>query len=94
MNSIQIKLSPIFLDVYDFWDRFDIMEGSFRTRIISVAYKKGDKKDIPNYRLISLLNLDYKMNPRLLKNCMQKTLDAIVGETQVAAITKRISHDG
>ena len=64
------ELSPILLDVYDSWDKLRTMEGSSRTRIISVVYKKSYKKDIPNYRLISPVNLDYNIKPTLLKNRM------------------------
>ena len=38
--------------------------------------EKGDKK-IANYRLTSLLNLDYQIYTTYLKNYMQKTLDPI-----------------
>ena len=59
---------------------------SSRTGIISVIYPKGDRKDIANYRPISLLNLDYKIFTAILKNRMQQTLDNIIDENQTAAI--------
>ena len=65
------------------------MDVTFRTGIISAIFKKGDKKNIENYRAILLLNLVYKISTTILKNQMQKTLDIIIGENQSAAIKNR-----
>ena len=63
-----------------------------RTGIISVIYKKGDKKDIVNYRPISLLNLGCKIYNTILKTRMQETLDKIIGENQTAIENRTILH--
>ena len=68
------ELTPTLLDVYNSWRKLGIMGISSRTSIISVTYKTGVKKDIANYRPISLLNLYYKICTTILKNRMQQTL--------------------
>ena len=44
------ELAPVILDVYDSWGKLGTMGVTSRTGIISAKYKKGDKKDIENYR--------------------------------------------
>ena len=54
---LQNKLAPVFLDVYDYWGKLGTMGVTCRTGIIFVIYRKGDEKDIKNYRPISPLKL-------------------------------------
>ena len=63
---------------------------SSRREIISVIYKKGDKKDNADYKPISLLNLDYKIYTKIFKNCKWKTLHAVIHENKFAAIKNRV----
>ena len=62
---------------------------SSRTEVKPLIYRKGDKKDIANYRSTSLLNLHYINYTAIVKNCMQETLDGIIGENKSTAIEKR-----
>ena len=68
----------------------DTVSVSSRGEIIPVIYKKGDKKDIADYKPISLLNLDYKIYTKIFKNCMRKTLHVMIRENKFAAIKNRV----
>ena len=82
-------MAPILLEVYNSRKQIGTIGISSRTGIISVIYKKGNKKDMANYRPISLLNLDHKSFTTILKNRMQTTLDDFIGSNQTAAIKNR-----
>ena len=51
------ELAPVILDVYDPWGKFGTMPVTSRTEIISVIYKKSDKKYIANYYFTFKLRL-------------------------------------
>ena len=55
------------LDVYDSWGKLGTISVTSRTGIISATYKKGDKRDIENYKPTSFLNLHYKIYTTILK---------------------------
>ena len=61
------ELAPVLLDVYDSWVKLGTISVTSRTEIISATYKKGDKRDIENYRPTSFLNLYYKIYTTILK---------------------------
>ena len=65
------KLAPVLLDVYDSWGKLGTIIVTSRTGIRYATYKKGDKRDIENYRLTSFLNLYYKIYTIILKGYLQ-----------------------
>ena len=61
------ELVPVLLDVYDSWGKLRTISVTSRAGIISAIYKKGDKRNIENYRPISFSNLYYKISTTILK---------------------------
>lgn len=52
-------------------------------------YKKKDRADIANYRLITVLNLDYKIFTRALQNKLAKAVPAVIHENQAGFMSGR-----
>lgn len=70
------------------------VSASMKKGIITLLYKKkGDQRDIRNWRPISLLNSDYKIFAKLLADRMRRVVGSIIGEWQVCAVPGRRISD-
>ena len=65
------------------------LPSSAKHAILSLIYKKGDRKLLTNYRPISLTNADYKIIAFVLANRVQKVLSVIIDQDQSGYIKGR-----
>ena len=70
---------------------YDIGElpSSQRECIIRLFYKKDDKRNLKNWRPISLLNVDYKLCAKALSVRLKKVLPEIIHENQSCSVPNR-----
>ena len=61
-----------------------------RSGTIVVLYKKGDPREIRNYRPITLLNVDYKIYAKLLVERMKFALEYVVSPEQLGFVPGRV----
>ena len=61
--------------------------------IMSLIHKKGDKKNLKNYRPISLTNSDYKIIAFIFAKRLQKVIDKLISKYQSAYIKGRYIGD-
>ena len=66
-----------------------VMSKSMQTAVLALLYKKGDKKDLNNWRPISLLCADYKIIAKALSMRLQKLLHVLVSPDQTCGIPSR-----
>ena len=59
-----------------------------------LLYKRGDRRDLANWRPISLLNADYKIITKALANRLKLVLPNIIHENQSCCILRRSISDG
>ena len=58
--------------------------------IIKVLYKKGDPREVRNYRPLTMLNTDYKILTKLLALRIAGVLDSIVSAPQLGFVPGRV----
>ena len=62
---------------------------SMEKSVLSLIYKKNDKKCFNNYRPINITNTDYKILAFVLARRVQKVLRKIISQDQTAYIKGR-----
>ena len=62
---------------------------SMKTSNTRVIFKKGDRKDLKNWRPISLLNVDYKICSKVLSLRLSKVLEFIADPDQTCSVPGR-----
>jgi len=68
-DGLPLEFYETFLDilvedllvVFNDFDNSDLLPDSFRTGIVALLYKKGEKEDLQNWHPITLLNVDCKV---------------------------------
>lgn len=62
---------------------------SMREGIISLVHKKGDPKDLSNYRPITMLCVDYKIISKVITNRLTNVMPHLVGNDQTCGMRGR-----
>lgn len=84
------KLTPLLKILYDeIWEK-NIVPDGFTEASVRLIYKnKGDKKDLANWRPISLMNVDYKIMASWIKNRIQDRLKSVIEPEQIGFMKNR-----
>nr|XP_014353509.1 PREDICTED: uncharacterized protein LOC102357489 [Latimeria chalumnae] len=92
-KSFKDKLVPHLMIVYNDILSTGILPNSLMEALLLLLYKKGDKQDLKNYRLIMMLNVDYKILVKILQNRLQKLVYDFLNPVQKCSITgKSMAH--
>ena len=66
------------------------MPRSMREGVVHLLFKKGDRRELGNWRPITLLCTDYKILGKVLANRAKKVLGEVVGQDQTCAVPGRM----
>ena len=69
------------------------MDVDFRSGEIILLYKKGDPREIRNYRPITLLQVDYKIRSKILVNRLKPAMEDIIHRAQLGFVPGRSITD-
>ena len=64
-----------------------------KNALVKLLFKKGDHRELKNWRPVSLLNTDYKILSKILTNRISTVLSMIVPEEQKYGINGRKMND-
>ena len=70
-------------------EAFGPLDEKFTEARMGLLYKKKDKRDIQNYRPITLLNTDYKTYTKILANRLREVAPKLIHRDQAGSMPKR-----
>ena len=82
-------LGPYLVQVFNSCFLNSEMCDSMKVSHTRVVFRKGDAKNLKNWRLISLLNVDYKICSKALSLRLAKVLELSVGPDQTCSVPER-----
>ena len=74
-QTFWLEIKNILLSALNECFAFGEMSDTQKTGIITMIYKKGDHRNLENWRPISLLNCDYKILAAILAARLQSVID-------------------
>ncbi len=83
------EIKNMILDSYNEAFREGELSEMQKQIILSLIYKKGDRRMFKNYRPISLSNVDYKILAYVLASRLQKVLNKLISPEQAAYVKDR-----
>ena len=86
-------LSPVLVDVYNFSLDQGMFTQSMQQSVTRLIHKKDDKRNLRNWRPISVLNVDYKICSKALANRLSKVFPSIVHRDQTCSVPGRTIFD-
>ena len=82
-------LGPYLVQVFNSCFLNSEMCDSMKVSHTRVVFRKGDAKNLKNWRLISLLDVDYKICSKALSLRLAKVLELSVGPDQTCSVPER-----
>ena len=82
-------LAPDLIILFTDFSKLDTLPDSFKTGIVTLLYKDKDKRDLKNWRPITLLNVDCKLFSKLLAARMRRVLGDLIHPDQACAVPGR-----
>src|SRR5882757_9642156 len=82
---IAALLTKVLTDI----ERFGAADEKFSEARMGLLYKKKDKREIQNYRPITLLNTDYKTYTKILANRLREVAPKLIHKNQAGFMPKR-----
>ena len=80
------KLAPLLARYYNEARSAKRLPKGFNEGIVVILYKKGSRRDVRNYRPITLLNSDYKIMTRILAKRMLSIVTQFVSDNQIGFV--------
>lgn len=77
------RLAPVLLCVFEEAQRRGELPGALAEGVISLIFKgSGDRRDLANYRPLTVLGSDYKVLAKVLANRLREAAPTIIGHSQ------------